>query len=151
MINLKRATENPLISPNKDNEWESVGAFNGCVVFVDGVYHMVYRALSDTKNLHGVDLQVSSIGYARSTDGIRFGERQKLISPTEDWEKFGCEDPRITYINGRYYIFYTALSLFPFRAEGIRNAVAITADFKTFEKHPVTIFNSKAMVNLQLY
>lgn len=106
---------------------------------------MVYRALSDTQKIANVDLQVSSIGYAISSDGVTFTNRKRLISPTEEWEKYGCEDPRITYMNGKFYIFYTALSLFPFQAEGIRNAVAITSDFKSFEKHPVTTFNSKAM------
>ena len=55
------------------------------------------------------------------------------------------EDPRITYFNGKFYIFYTALSTFPFSAYGIKTAVAITKDFKTFDKHPVSTFNAKAM------
>ena len=145
MVNLKRVSNNPLITPNPKNTWESIGAFNGCVVIVDGVYHMVYRALSDTQKHADVEMQVSTIGYASSADGINFTNRRLLIEPIEEWEKYGCEDPRITYIDGRFYIFYTALSLFPFRAEGIRNAVAITSDFKSFEKHSVTTFNSKAM------
>ncbi len=145
MITLKRIPENPIISPNQDNEWEHDGAFNGCVAFSGDTYHMVYRALSLVKNQNGVDMQVSSVGYAKSKDGIKFTDRKLLFGPTEDWEIFGCEDPRITYMDGKFYIFYTALSVFPFAAYGIKNAVAITADFKTFEKHPVTTFNSKAM------
>lgn len=145
MITLKRNQENPILVPNLVNEWEHDGAFNGCVAYVDGVFHMVYRALSSPKQQNGVTLQISSIGYAKSTDGIHFGEHKQLISPAEDWEIYGCEDPRITYSDGKFYIFYTALSVYPFVAYGIKNAVAITTDFKTFEKHPVTTFNSKAM------
>ncbi len=106
---------------------------------------MVYRALSAGRNHKGTNMKVSSIGYAESQDGKHFGQHRLILSPTEDWEIFGCEDPRITYLNGKYYIFYTALSAYPFTAYGIKLAVAITKDFKTFEKHPVTTFNSKAM------
>ncbi len=145
MATLKRVPENPILTPRADHEWEHDGAFNGCVVFVNGTYHMVYRALSSPKQQHGVTMQVSSIGYAKSTDGIHFTDHRQLIAPTEDWEIYGCEDPRITHVDGKFYIFYTALSTYPFSAFGIKLAVAITRDFETFEKHPVTTFNSKAM------
>ncbi len=145
MATLVRVPENPIFIPHPDHEWERDGAFNGCTVLVDGVYHMVYRALSSRIQHNGVDMQVSSIGYATSTDGIRFTDARQLITPTEDWEIYGCEDPRITYMDGRFYIFYTALSVYPFSAYGIKLAVAVTTDFKTIEKHPVTTFNSKAM------
>lgn len=146
MISLKRFEENPILKPNPDHPWEHDGAFNGCVVKGnDGIYHMVYRALSAPRQQNGVNIQVSSIGYAQSKDGYRFSGQRQLIEPTEDWEIYGCEDPRITYMDGKYYIFYTALSMFPFNANGIRLAVAVTTDFITFEKHPVTTFNSKAM------
>ena len=145
MLTLIRSPKNPILSPDPDNAWEKDGAFNGCVSLVDGTYHMVYRALSSPKVQNGVTMQVSSVGYATSTDGVSFGEHRLLFAPEEDWEIYGCEDPRITYLNDKFYIFYTALSVYPFAAYGIKLAVAITADFKTFEKHPVTTFNSKAM------
>ena len=145
MIQLQRFSGNPIFSPNPDNPWEHDGAFNGCVVKKDGVYHMVYRAQSSEQENAGVSMKVSSIGYSQSNDGVKFGGHQILFSPTEEWEKFGCEDPRITYFNGFFYIFYTALSVFPFGASGIKLAAAKTKDFKTIEKHPVTTFNSKAM------
>jgi len=90
---------------------------------------------------------LSVVGFADSLDGIHFENRRKLIGPTENWEQFGCEDPRVTFFEGKYYIFYTALSTFPFNAAGIKVAVAITDDFKTIqEKHLVTPFNAKAMI-----
>ncbi len=145
MATLTRIPENPILSPNPDHEWEAVGAFNGCVAYVDGTYHMVYRALSSTKQQDGVDMEVSSIGYAKSADGVHFTDQRQIIAPSEDWEKYGCEDPRITYMDGKFYIFYTALSVYPFAAYGIKLAVAVTSDFQTFEKHPATTFNAKAM------
>jgi len=106
---------------------------------------MVYRAVSAPREYNGSTMQVSSIGYAQSTDGIHFTGNRLLFSPTEEWELYGCEDPRITYLEGKFYIFYTALSSYPFEASGIKIAVAVTSDFVTFDKHLVTRFNSKAM------
>jgi len=74
--------------------------------------------------------------------------RKVLVEPSEEWDRFGCEDARVTKLpDGRFAIFYTALSSFPFSAEGIKVGVAITRDFETIEeKHLVTPFNAKAMI-----
>jgi predicted GH43/DUF377 family glycosyl hydrolase len=145
MLTLQRHPDNPILEPDQKNAWEHDGAFNGCVAYGGGIYHMVYRALSSPKRQNGIEMQVSSVGYATSTDGIHFGTHRMLFEPQEDWEIYGCEDPRITYLNGTYYIFYTAISVYPFAAYGIKLAVAVTKDFKSFQKYPVTPFNSKAM------
>lgn len=145
MITLHRNPNNPILIPNLSHEWEHDGAFNGCVAYHDGTFHMVYRALSSEKRQNGVSMRVSSVGYASSQDGIQFDNQRLLFGPTEDWEIYGVEDPRITFFKGKFYIFYTALSAYPFSAYGIKTAVAITEDFKTFQKHPVSTFNAKAM------
>ena len=106
---------------------------------------MVYRAQAQPTQLNGQPFSISSIGYAVSDDGIRFSERRQILRPEFPWERFGCEDPRITKIGDTFYIFYTCLSVFPFESCGIRVAMATTQDFKHFEKHPVTPFNAKAM------
>ena len=106
---------------------------------------MVYRALSNAKPYFDKEIKLSTIGYANSPDPIHFVNRKQLIEPEYDWEKYGCEDPRITKIDGNYYIFYTALSNYPFNADCIKVGVAKTSDFKTIEeKHLVTNFNAKA-------
>lgn len=147
MLHPNRSDENPVFVPNPENWWEANGALNGCIAPAgfSGGYHFVYRALSLPTFQHGVEMELSTIGYAKTKDGIHFGPRRQIIVPEYDWEQFGCEDPRVTRFNGKYYIFYTALSTWPFGADGIKSAVAITSDFKKFEKHPVTPFNSKAM------
>ncbi len=146
MITLERSKHNPILVPSSQNAWEAEAAFNGCVIKDGETFHMVYRALSGRKTVNGHQLEVSTIGYAESPDGVTFGNHRQLIKPEEDWEVYGCEDPRITKIDDKYYIFYTALSTFPFSAEGIKVAVAITRDFKTIEeRHLVTPFNAKAM------
>ena len=90
--------------------------------------------------------QISVIGIGKSKDGIHFEDRNPLIVPKEEWEKFGCEDPRVTYFEGVFYIFYTALSKYPFSADGIKVAVASSGNLKKIdERHLVTPFNAKAM------
>jgi predicted GH43/DUF377 family glycosyl hydrolase len=62
------------------------------------------------------------------------------IKPDQSFDSFGVEDPRVTKIGGKYYIFYTALAIGlgqPDANDGIRIAMASTTDFKTFEKHGV--------------
>ena len=69
-----------------------------------------------------------------------------FIVPKEEWDKFGCEDPRVTYFEGVFYTFYTALSKYPFSSDGIKVAVALSKDLeKITERHLVTPFNAKAM------
>ena len=145
MISLKRSDENPILVPDVTHPWEADLAYNGCPVIDGSTTHFVYRALSAPTQVKGTYMQISSIGYASSRDGVHFKNRRQLIAPEFAWEEFGCEDPRVTKIGGKFYIFYTALSTYPFTPDGIRVGVAITKDWKTFEKHPVTNFNSKAM------
>jgi len=146
MIEFKRSDENPVLIPNPDNDWEGDATFNGCPVLVKGNVVLLYRAESLPLTIGDTGRRISSIGHASSVDGVHFTNRYQLIRPELDWEQFGCEDPRVTKLDGKYYIFYTALSLYPFRAEGIKVGLAITRDFKRIEaKHPVTTFNSKAM------
>ncbi len=145
MILAERYYNNPILSPVLQNPWENHAAFNGCVVYRDGVYHMVYRALSKETWVDDNVLQLSTVGYAQSNDGLHWGKRKQLIQPEYPWEKFGCEDPRITYFEGKYYIFYTALSTFPFGPDGIKVAMATTTDFQNIaDRKLVTNFNAKA-------
>ncbi len=137
MVSITRFENNPFLLPDRNKPWESIAAFNGCPVKVGDTYHIVYRALSLSRE--------SSIGYATSSNGVQFGEHTQIIRSDFEWEKYGCEDPRIVHIDGTFYITYTALSTFPFSPPGIKLAIAKTKDFTTFEKHPTTTFNSKAM------
>ncbi len=146
MFSVHRHPQNPLISPNTERPWESLATFNWCPIREDGITHVVYRAMSESDVVDGQRLSLSVIGYAQSRDSVNYSCQRIFISPEHEWEKFGCEDPRITKIDGVYYIFYTALSVFPFSAPGIKVAVAVTRDLSQKpEKHLVTPFNSKAM------
>ncbi len=146
MVKLNRYEKNPILEPNKKNSWEVKAAFNPSIVFNGKKYYILYRAISDVQERQGVELEISSIGCAEGNTYDSFKNRHQLVKPEFYWEAFGCEDPRVTKIDDKYYIFYTALSTYPFSADGIKIGLAITKNFKKIEeKHLITPFNSKAM------
>lgn len=118
---LKKFDKNPIIAPDPKHRWESRATFNSAAVYEDGKVHFVYRALGDS------DLSV--LGYATSKDGVHIDERsdEPIYIPTEPFESpgqrifktfadhfasgggyGGVEDPRITKIDGRFYMTYVA-------------------------------------------
>ena len=109
-------------------------------------------SLKDTRGVVYKDqdylTSMSHIRLARSDDGVHFKVEEKpFIYPTSEIEKYGVEDARATYIEGKYYINYTAVS-----GDSWATALAVTEDFETVEKkglifHPenkdVAIFPEK--------
>ena len=145
MYIVKKSHHNPIFSHHKENIFEAYAAFNMSVIQVGKYIYGVYRAESAKDPTRSPE-RISSIGIARSLDGKNFEDRRLFIEPSEDFDRCGCEDPRITFFEGKYYIFYTALSGYPFNADNIKVAVAISSDLKTIEKKIlVTPFNAKAM------
>lgn len=142
---LQRNPHNPLLIASCERDWESVAAFNPSVVRDGALYRMLYRAQGAVGEHLGQAYSQSCIGMAVGTDVAALGERCQIIQPDQPWDRCGCEDPRVTRLGDMYYVFYTCLSVYPFEARGIRVGVAVTRDFQTFEKHPVTPFNAKAM------
>lgn len=132
-MKLKRYKNNPILVPNKKNKWESKAVFNCAVILENGLIHLLYRAIGEYKNY------ISRIGYAISKDGINFKRKNNpILEPTEEYEKWGCEDPRITKIDNKFYITYVALCK-PARKGGgpPRIALASTIDFINFKKHGI--------------
>jgi len=145
MYVIKRSESNPILVPNKDHYWEEFATFNMCPVKRGKMTFGLYRAISAVDKITEQQ-QISVIGIGKSKDGIHFGERIPFITPEEEWDIHGCEDPRVTYFEGKYYIFYTALSGYPFNKDNIKVAVAVSKDLKSVdERHLVTPFNAKAM------
>lgn len=139
-MRLKRYKGNPILTANPKNKWEAGSVFNGSVVH-DNYFHMVYRGVRSGfyKLKRGYGNYISSIGHAISHDGIHFyrGNRP-LIKPEFKWEKYGCEDPRVSRFGDGFYIFYTALSKPAYgKKEGVRIALASTKDFKKVKKHGI--------------
>jgi len=75
-----------------------------------------------------------------------FQKSSTFIKPENDWEKFGCEDPRVSKINRQVLYFLHCIVNVSILRALYQVGVAITRDFKKIqEKHLVTPFNSKAM------
>ena len=76
---------------------------------------------------------ISHLRLARSKDGIKFEiEDAPAITPANAYETFGLEDPRISLIDGIYYITYIAVSPF-----GVTTCLISTKDFNFFQRHGV--------------
>jgi predicted GH43/DUF377 family glycosyl hydrolase len=98
---LKRHPSNPILLPDPSSNWETYNVFNPSVVYANGLFHMHYRA-------QGLDW-LSRIGYAVSEDGIHWNRfSQPVLSPESEEDGRGVEDPRVTEIDGVYYMTYTA-------------------------------------------
>lgn len=82
-------------------KFENKGVLNPACIQVNDITHMFYRAI----NYRGV----SSIGYCQLRNNKVIKRLKKpILFPEYDYEKKGVEDPRITLIEGIYYLFYTA-------------------------------------------
>ena len=124
MLKLTKYERNPIIAPRSSHDWEVNGTFNPGAIADGGLIHVLYRAV----DLNGI----SRFGYARIVNGteIAFRCSNPVLEPSADWEEFGCEDPRITALDGNFYITYTAYSWL-----GPRIALASTEDFVHFRKY----------------
>lgn len=123
---LHRWEGNPVITtqdvsvPCLDIRDAAVVRFEGRVVLL-----VTVQALDGRTNIH----------RAESEDGYRFDiEAEPLIDVAQTgefrvYESVGIEDPRITELEGEYYIVYTANSPL-----GLRLALAKTKDFRTIER-----------------
>lgn len=114
MFKLKRLSDQPILSPIRENKWESHAVFNTAVIYEYGKFHLFYRASDNVFKLNSnlpkdKHKFVSSIGYAWSNDGINFKRLSYPILEGEgELEEWGIEDPRITKIGDAYYMLYTA-------------------------------------------
>ncbi len=146
MYIIKRYANNPILGPREAVSWESHGAFNGCPVMHKGSVQMLYRALGAPENIDHPSNEMSVIGITTENATGLFSNRHPFITPEKDWEKYGCEDPRVTFFEGQYVTFYTALGGYPYNASNIKIGMALSTDLNTIsEKRLITPFNAKAM------
>ena len=130
-LNLRKSKANPILTVNPANDWESQAVFNCGVCFKDGFFHMLYRAIGEYEDY------ISRLGYARSRDGINFQRMsdKPVLSHEVPYEKWGCEDPRIIFLEDEIYITYVVLSRSVKKGAGvIRTALAKTKDFFSYER-----------------
>ena len=146
MFVVRRSTKNPILAPHHERAFEASAAFNPSPVQVGDTTFLFYRAQGAPEQIGESTFSLSTVGKAYGRTNGPFSNQQPFITPEEIWERYGCEDPRVTKLGKNYYIFYTALSSYPFTADSIKVAVAVTPDLKKITaKHLVTPFNAKAM------
>ncbi len=104
---LEKYKKNPILSPSRKNKFESATVYNGTAIKKNGLIYLFYRAEQNYYNDY-----ISRICLAVSKDGYKFTrfENNPIIVPEKKYEKRGCEDPRITEIDGKYFMTYTAHS-----------------------------------------
>jgi len=145
MFIVKRHPENPLLTPKREQTWRALAAFNPSVIKTKNGVRMYFRALSSPPPVIAPFSPESTIGVAESSDGIHFERERQLLTPQEDWEAFGLEDPRVTELEGKTYLAYTAIGGYPYGPSNIKVALALSEDGEHFtERHLVTPFNAKA-------
>ncbi len=121
-VELTRYHGNPVLEPNPQHRWEARSVFNAAVAEANGLYHMLYRAVDPSL--------ISSIGYAVSQDGLRWMRLDApVLAPREPFEERGVEDPRITELEGAFYLTYTGYS-----RHGTRAALARSTNLISWER-----------------
>lgn len=100
-MELARYSPYPILLPDPTSDWECYNVFNPSVIYHAGLFHMHYRA-------QGLDW-VSRIGYAVSADGVEWNRmRHPVLVPRDGTDSRGVEDPRVTRLDGAFYMCYTA-------------------------------------------
>ena len=123
---LHRYEGNPVLTLD-DIPYRCNAVFNGSPVKIGEEYLILLRI----EGQQGF----SFFSIARGNDGLHFTlDAEPWMMPATEgewgiWEEHGIEDPRITYLEGMYWIMYTAVGRF-----GHYIALAKTPDFVTFER-----------------
>lgn len=126
-LTLERHPQNPLFGAKAEHPWECRFVFNPAVVYDGNLFHMLYRA-------QGNDM-VSRMGYAISIDGVHFNRLETpVFCPQTQEELYGVEDPRLTWLEGKYYMTYTAYS-----PTNVKVSVASTTDFLHWTRYGVVL------------
>lgn len=126
---LERYDNNPILTANEENWWESKSVFN-CASLYDGKkVHLLYRAVGEYKDY------VSRIGYASSNDGYTFTRNSDMATePVEEYERYGIEDPRLFQLESRAYFTYVVPSNYVRNRPTVSTALATTEDYHEFKR-----------------
>ena len=115
-----------IILESSQNEFENQAVLNPATIEKDGVTHMFYRAVRKT-DMH------SSIGYCQLVNNkVVVRSEKPVLFPERDYESNGVEDPRIVFLEGIYYLFYTV-----YDGTNALFAYATSTDLINFQKHGI--------------
>ncbi len=105
--------------------FENEAVLNPGCIEVNGMVHMFYRAVRPDN--------YSTIGYCQLQDHKVIKRLDHpILFPEYDYERQGVEDPRIVFLDGTYYLFYTA-----YDGRNALAAYATSSDLVNFKKQGV--------------
>lgn len=112
MFRLQKHKDNPILKPNAENFWENLCVLNPAVIYDEenSQFVMLYRAAGNDEE-HRITL-----GRATSEDGIHFTRNftKPVVEPTVNGaDEGGCEDPRLIFMNGYFYLTYASRTFLP--------------------------------------
>ncbi len=112
MVSLTRFKGNPILRPDPLKPFMEFATFNPAAVKLGDRVYILFRA-------QAYDL-TSTIALAELPDGftVTYVSEEPIYRPRELFESrvvggfgpAGCEDPRVTVLDGRLYMLYTAVS-----------------------------------------
>jgi predicted GH43/DUF377 family glycosyl hydrolase len=123
---IERYSGNPILTKD-DVPYPVATVHNAAVVKFNNRYIMIFRS----HKLNGRSI----LGKAESDDGLNFKVDKVpfMVPATEgifkEYEEYGVEDPRITFLDSEYLISYSAYS-----RHGVRVGLAKTNDFISIER-----------------
>lgn len=149
---FKKYEGNPIIRPH--GKWAADLIFNPAAIVKDEEVRLLCRCVNLAEKRRNRCWSVSSLVWARSTDGINFTLDDEPLFYSDEACQYegGYEDPRIVYIpeEGLYLLTYTGVS---FKEDGRLDApglLAISRDLdnwellgKKFPSRAVCIINRK--------
>lgn len=93
---------NPILHPQKG--FSSKGLYNPSVWREGNRFYLFFRG-------EGEDGLTGRIGLAMSEDGFHFiCQKEPVIVPSEEYDRGGCEDPRVVKLEDTYYLLYVGNS-----------------------------------------
>jgi len=138
---IQRHPDNPILTP-ADVPYPVETVHNAAVASYQGRTILLFR--SHLRNGRSI------LGLAESEDGFHFTVRPTpfMVPATEgpfaEYEAFGVEDPRITFIENEYLITYSAYS-----RHGVRIGLARTHDFQSVQR--IAFISEADMRNVVLF
>ncbi|MBI3316756.1 MAG: pesticidal protein Cry7Aa [Candidatus Omnitrophica bacterium] len=115
-----------IILESSEKGFDNQAVLNPACIESGGTVHMFYRAVRSPD-------MVSSIGYCQLEANKAVNRSEKpILFPEQDYEKMGVEDPRITFLDGIYYLLYTV-----YDGKNALFAYATSTDLVHFTKQDV--------------
>lgn len=147
-LKLRRFAKNPLLVPitTPSHWWEAKAVFNPAAAIYKKKIYLLYRAVGK--------VGVSNLGLAILKDPFTVRKRLPLpvleTEPDNPYERLGIEDPRISFLEDKYRVVYTATSLYPAKKRPylwshsgtpwrIRLSLVETSDFTHWQRRGIIL------------